>query len=369
MNHDEYELSSSDIEDLTTLATGHVLKAKLAIGDVWDKLAGELGDWVHTISIKNKQRIYDNALKAADDENAHLAAKGYAPEPKVPKSLEQLTKDYDPEKGLTGPLIFNMARAAFAEGHRKFAILDRVTEQLQTVDPSITRDDVSQAYTDYGKVKYPSKEDDLVALREAKTAERIQKGIDDLIAGKVPLKTGAQRDNPTEWVRQQQLLLKETMKRAGIVVTHGEGELKEALGTAIVKIRGRIAANDYAKPTTKAPVIDAEKRKLILDNLNAKRDWNKLFFKAELARRIKNPGFKAAMMWFAFCGLLTFIGIATIHDAWCHKGSGTISYETGDERPVTNAEYKRHQYTMGTMWLVLGIIPYTVGISALREKK
>jgi len=66
--------------------------------------------------------------------------------------------------------------------------------------------------------------------------------------------------------------------------------------------------------------------------------------------------FNPYMIWGAVLGFLIFSGIGQIQNAWWHKGPGPVTYEEPYRTEVVSeAQYKRHEYTMGGMMLVIGL--------------
>jgi hypothetical protein len=49
------------------------------------------------------------------------------------------------------------------------------------------------------------------------------------------------------------------------------------------------------------------------------------------------------------------------------EGAGSVAYENGDTKKVSESEYKRNQYAMGGMMLVIGIILWVVVANGERK--
>lgn len=66
------------------------------------------------------------------------------------------------------------------------------------------------------------------------------------------------------------------------------------------------------------------------------------------------------MIWSVVIGILILGGFGVLQNAWQHEGSGVVTYENGDTTKVSESQYKRNQYAMGGMMLVIGIILWVV---------
>ena len=121
-----------------------------------------------------------------------------------------------------------MAQGARREVSKE-EILDQVTGLLQDEFPDVTRSEVADAFTGYGKIKYPSQEKIDKDLRELRNAERITRQIEDVESGQPPKATGTRRDKATVWVREKMALLKAAMKKAGMESIPGADRLKGTL--------------------------------------------------------------------------------------------------------------------------------------------
>ena len=146
---------------------------------------------------------------------------------KTPIELKNLLDKENPQ--ISNKLIYNMARGFINQGLEGRDVLDAVTKLLNEDFPDLTREEVVEAFTGYGKVKYPSKEEDLVKLRELRNIERIQRQIDDVRQGLTPKKTGQQRDAATLKIRELKKELQEAMRAMGIKHAVNKNQLRGAL--------------------------------------------------------------------------------------------------------------------------------------------
>ncbi len=190
---------------------------------------------------------------------------------KTPQELMNLLDKENPE--ISNKLIYNMVRGFINQGLEGDAVLDAVTKTLQAEFPNLTREDVAIAFTQYGKVKFPSQEDDLKKMRELRELERIQLQIDDIKAGKVPKKTGQQRDKPSVDIRELQKQRNELLKALNIKTVQ-KNQLRSSLDAVKTRLKNEIEELNHAIATKVAQVkrkpnttTDAE-----VTDLKAKRD-------------------------------------------------------------------------------------------------
>lgn len=182
----------------------------------------------------------DKILNAAR-EQLGKASKGSRA--KTPTELFNLI---EPDKEINNKLVFNMVRGMINEGVPKEKVLKKVLAKLQEKFPDLTYDQLSDIFTGYGTVKFPSSEEDLKAVRELRNIERIQRQIREVQSGNVPKKTGQQRDAATARIRELQKELKEAFKAAKITRRTSKAQLAGALDAIRTRLQNEIEDLDAA---------------------------------------------------------------------------------------------------------------------------
>lgn len=125
-------------------------------------------------------------------------------------------------------------------------------ETVQQSYPEATEQQVREAFSEYGKVKFPSKEADKVTLAEHRRITQLQLSIDRLKQGLDPLHTGLQRDKATQAIREKQAELNELLKqRTGPPSPEALAGRNEARKTAL---RNSIADLDKQLQTGEKPI-------------------------------------------------------------------------------------------------------------------
>lgn len=121
-------------------------------------------------------------------------------------------------------------------------VVNDIHNNVKDIFEGVTKRDIRDALSGYGKVKLPSKEEIDVQLREIKSQARLISAYEDAEAGKMPLKTGFQRDTPSDVVRELQRKVQEMMKQNGITreSTGGEKTWKSSLDAIKTRLKNQI---------------------------------------------------------------------------------------------------------------------------------
>ena len=219
--------------------------------------------------------------KGYHDDNAKLFAKKEGAKASRPKA----------DKGILDPQsVFDLAREKVNSGMTDLdAVMLAVHADLVKQQPGLTVREVRDAFSGYGKVKFPSKEADLATLRELKRQGQLASAIEDAIRKIAPMKSGPQRDAASQRVREMQKELKEAMRTSGIETTSPEQQLKSANEARKTALKNQIEDLDKRlktgqKPVGKTPVPDSPE----VEKLRAERDA----MKAKMAEidAEENPG-------------------------------------------------------------------------------
>lgn len=74
------------------------------------------------------------------------------------------------------------------------------------------------------------------------------------------------------------------------------------------------------------------------------------------------------MVWGAVLCLVILAGWTEIRDAARHRGPGYVSYEQPDRtEKVSEDQYKRHHYGMGSMFIFLGLTCWVLVARSARD--
>ena len=164
--------------------------------------------------------------------------------------------------------VYDLARDHILDGIRgEDNVMKAVHNDIMDVYPDATERDVRRAFSEYGKAKFPSAEEDKVQLRQLRTLVRLQESIDRLKEGLPALRTGLQRDRANQAIREKTTILNNLLKQVKIEPT--QEELTSRLEAKKNALRNRIEDLDAqlqgkAKPIEKGqPVpLDVEGERL-----------------------------------------------------------------------------------------------------------
>lgn len=174
--------------------------------------------------------------------------------PAAPETPESLLASAKPGAPLDPKLVFDLARAHVRAGVVGMeAVMKAVHADLAPMHEGLTEREVRDAFSGYGKVTFPSREEDLTALREYKTLARLTSQLEDAQKRVAPLKTGPQRDKATQAVRDLTKQVKETMRRLGIETTTPEQQLKTSLDAVKARLQNQIEDLNKQIATKKKP--------------------------------------------------------------------------------------------------------------------
>jgi len=147
----------------------------------------------------------------------------------------------DPEN-ITTRDIYNLARKHVQAGVQgEDAVMRAVHADVKALRDDMTERDVRRLFSEYGKVLFPSKEADKVALRELRSLVQMQESIDRMSEGLAALKSGPQRDKATQAVREKRRALNDMLKRASRQAGNDPEKLASYQQARITNLSNQIA--------------------------------------------------------------------------------------------------------------------------------
>jgi hypothetical protein len=119
-------------------------------------------------------------------------------------------------------------------------IVDEMYHELKEDLEDITKRDLRDALSGYGRTKQPTQNQVEAQLSEAKRQMQLLSALEDARKGEPPLRTGFQRPKPSDRVRELQRKVAQAIKDNGIVTKDSEQQLKSALDAAKTRLRNQI---------------------------------------------------------------------------------------------------------------------------------
>lgn len=253
------------ISDLAIVGAGHIIKGAATFGKWSAKMSEQFGD-----SIKPHLRLIYDAAKAQQKKIEEAAGK---PKEKTPAQANAAVKaDATAGEELSHKSVYDLARAHINAGvHGEDAVMKAVHNDVKEGYPDATERDVRRAFSEYGKVKFPSPDAVKKELREIRTLTRLQESIDREKAGLDALHSGLQRDKATQSVREKQKQLNELLKarqgpQSPEKLASRDQAKQTALRNAIADLDKQLKTGE--KPTKSSPLPDSPET----EQLRAERD-------------------------------------------------------------------------------------------------
>ena len=173
--------------------------------------------------------------------------------------------------------------------HGREAVLDAVHEDLKQIIPDITRREARDAVSGYGRYRPLDMEAAKIEHRQLKDENQQISKLEDMAKGKAPVKTGGQRQQPSDEGRQLRQRVNEEKRKGGYDVTNPESQLKSALGSLKTRLKNQIydlkfqiaTGKKIVKTKTDVP-RDAEATSLEKQRDDLQAQFDSIFKKPEL---------------------------------------------------------------------------------------
>lgn len=263
--HSAGAISAEDLADYAIIGAEKIVKGAVVFTKWSSEMVKDFGD-----AIKPHLRVIYDAAKEQEKAARKEAGK---PKEKTPVHAKAAVKaDATAGEPLSHKAVYDLARAYINAGiHGEDAVMKAVHADIKESYPEATERDVRRAFSEYGKVKFPSKDAVDTELRELRRLTSLQESIDRENAGLDALHSGLQRDKATQPVRKKQKQLNELLKkREGPPSPEKLASREEAKQTAL---RNAIADLDKQlrtgeKPPARMPTPDSP----ATEQLRAERD-------------------------------------------------------------------------------------------------
>lgn len=218
--------------DVARIGAYHIANGAVKLAEFTKRVVDEVGEWIRP-SIKE---VFDQAQKIHEE-----GQKAFEGATAKPTALEKAKANAAEGKPINPQQVFELAREKVNAGITELdKVMEAVHADLAPLHEGLTVRDVRDAFSGYGKVRYPSKAEDLTKLRELKPLARMASAIEDAMNKIPPKKTGLQRDKPTQAVRDMMKRLRDEMRKAGIETTSPEQQLASANQARATALRNQI---------------------------------------------------------------------------------------------------------------------------------
>lgn len=290
-------LSPADLKDLADIGAANIYHvgmdfarwSKAMIDELGEKVTPHLKD-IFEAAKKQIDGTTDRIAEGKDKERVKKVVTKQDSEDVMSDLMVKIeTKFKENDRDVT-PLVQKLARQLVEDGiSEREPLLDALHEILKTVDPEISRREVQDALTGYGKFTKPRQDPVSKTLADLK-GQALETGkLLDLEAGE-PLKpTGFLRGKMSDVRRRLVAQVNEAKKRFGIVPMDAAEHLATALETRKTTLQNRIkdleaqiASREKFKKTRTPSPTDAEVESLIVRRDELKQQFDEIFGRPEL---------------------------------------------------------------------------------------
>ena len=195
---------------------------------------------------------------------------------KAPRTVEKVINDHavegKPADGsISGKFVKDIYKAHYAENLDKplssAEMEKRATNDVRRSYPDATDRQIRDAFSDYHKVMFPSKNALAAQISLGKTVFKLASRLEDIINGIAPKRFGLQRRPPNEEAKALQKEINEAMVKMGMQGVKVEGnknikddlaKLKDRMKRSTAENERRVRDGDFSKRTPKQIQLDSE---------------------------------------------------------------------------------------------------------------
>ena len=147
-------------------------------------------------------------------------------------------------------------------------LFDAIYDDVIAEKPDLSLQDVKDGWTDYGRKVNPNPDPLLAEIRKLKRDGKLERALEDVEGGKLPLRSGYQREKMTDYQRELDKNIKELLKE----FPEDQADIDKNWASALTRIKTML--NNKIKDTQKRiddieagrPVRPVEKKKIQLDD-------------------------------------------------------------------------------------------------------
>lgn len=242
-------LNIAGLVDEAIIGANHIAKGVTKFADWSTRMVADFGERI-------KPFLADLFERAKQFHETNAAAFQDAGRKKGPKksAIEEAQENAAVGKALDPKLVYDLAREKVNAGLQNLdSVIKAVHADLLKVHEGLTEREVRDAFSGYGKTKFPSKEADLAKLRELRRLGQLVSAIEDAQRKEAPKKTGLQRDPPTQAIRDKLKELQKAMRENGIETLYPEQQLATANQARATALRNQIEDIDRQLRTGEQP--------------------------------------------------------------------------------------------------------------------
>jgi hypothetical protein len=252
-------------------------------------------DYVAATEARDSERAIKEALGQVEAEAKKSKPGKQKPTGDVKADVTEKirTRVAEGEQASITSLVQKLARAFIESGVRgRDALIDAVHEVLQEIIPGITRRQTMDAISGYGDFRQLTKDEISVKLRDLKGQMQQVAKLEDMQAGRPPLKTGLERRIPSPEESRLIKLVNDAKNEFQVPISDPNTQLKSSLDTLKtrmknrrVELEGMLARKEFARKPKRTVQMDPEANRLHFEMSKAKAAWHEAMMKDRLANR------------------------------------------------------------------------------------
>jgi len=187
----------------------------------------------------------------------------------------------------------------------------RAFDDVRKAYPDATDRQIRDAWSDYHKVSFPSKDKLKGQIAQGRTLEKLATRLEDILNGIAPKRFGLQRRPLTEEAKALTKQIREAMQKMGMKPDRPENiktdlaRFKDALRRRTVENNRRIQEGDFAKKTPRQIQLDDEARQLGYKLKQSQREMERARYKIAVSERTTPQKIAAATLGWRRASLLS----------------------------------------------------------------
>lgn len=266
-----FTLSPQVLADLTDLGASRIISGAIEFGEWSVKMTEALGDKVKP----HLQTIWEAAQAALDDHIKKVAGIKSDAVKRAVKGADLNQQKENVTQAIKGKvdsgkrnevtsMVQRLARLFVEQGiKQRDPLIDAVHGVLKEIDPTFTRRETMDAISGYGDFKQLSKDQISKELRDLKGQMQQVSKLEDMEAGRPPLKTGVERREVSKEESRLIKLVNEAKQKFQVPITDPNTQLKSSLDTLKTRMANRIdelnekmKSGDFTKKPRREIILD-----------------------------------------------------------------------------------------------------------------
>lgn len=262
------------------IGVGHLMSSAGSFADWSAKMVKDIGEKVkphlNEIFQAAKKEYFSAVTAPGEDVSLPQGKRGMSP--------QQVLQNIETNQTFDKHDIYILAKAHVDAGETGMPVFEAVHKEVQQVMPDATLRGVRDAFTDYGKQRFPSKDEAQKEMRRIRSLGQLTSKIEDANSGTPPKKTGLQRDKPDVEVRSMMKKLMAAMRDNNIEIRNPEQQIATQHQARLTRLQNGIEDIERQlrtgeRPPERKPMAEwTPQEKALRDRLNALKEERKKVF-------------------------------------------------------------------------------------------